>query len=105
MYFITLKRFRPWQIEFTIEKGIFPNFAPIILSFWTLLALKKELHINIKNKNCSPKCQLKVEPSTVIIHAQIDEIYHLKSQKTASQLAFLLGKRYLCPWMNTYNNK
>ena len=67
--------------------------------------MDEELQLKVLVGNCSPERQLKAEPSTVIIHAQIDEIYHLKSQKTASQLAFLLGKRYLCPWMNTYNNK
>ena len=57
-----------------------------------MLALNEELHKNIKNQNCSPKRQLKVEPSTVIIHAQMDEIFHLKGKKIDSRLKFLLGK-------------
>ena len=89
LYSITLKRFRPWQIEFTTEKGLFPNFAPLIFSFWTVPALNEELQKKVKDQNCSPKRQLKVEPSTFIIHAQTDEIFHSEGQNSVSRLAFL----------------
>ena len=105
LYSITLIRSEHCQIEFTTEKGLFPNFAPLIFSFWTVLPLYEEIRKKLVYQNCSPKCQLKVEPSTVIIHAQTDEIYHLKGQKTASRVVFLLGKRALWLWMKSYINK
>ena len=69
------------------------------------MAMDEELHQQVVNRNCSPKCNIKVEPLTFIIHAQTDEIYHLKGQKTASRAAFLVGKTLLQPWMKSYNNK
>ena len=60
---------------------------------------------NKKNQNYSPKRQLKFEPSTVIIHAQIDEIYHFKGQKTWSRLGFFEGKGIYGCLMKSYNNK
>ena len=68
------------------------------------MAVDEELHQQVVNRNWSPKCQLKVEPSTVIMHAQTDKIYHLKGQKTASRVVFLLGKRVLWLWMKNYIN-
>ena len=46
------------------------------------MAVDEELQQQRVNKNYSPERQLKLQPSTVIIHAQIDEICHLKGQKT-----------------------
>ena len=66
------------------------------------MAVDEELQQQVVNRNCSPEGQLKVEPSTVIIHAQINEIFQLKGQKTASRLTFLLEKRYLWLWMKSY---
>ena len=37
-----------------------------------ITALDEELQQQVEHRNCSPARQLKVEPSTVIIHAQID---------------------------------
>ena len=62
-----------------------------------ITALDEELQQQVVNRNCSHERNLKVEPSTVIIHAQTDEIYHLKGQKSASRVAFLVGKRLLQP--------
>ena len=53
-----------------------------------ITALDEELQQQVVHRNCSPARQLKVEPSTVIIHAQTDEIYHLKGQKSPSRVAF-----------------
>ena len=89
MYFITLKRFRPWQIEFTTGNSHFRDFAHQFWGFWALASLYDELHKKVKNQNCFPKRQLKVEPSTFIIHAQTDEIFHSEGQNSVSRLAFL----------------
>ena len=56
------------------------------------MAMDEELQQQVLNRNCSPARQLKVEPSAAIIHAQTDEIYHLKGPKIASRVTFLLGK-------------
>ena len=47
LYSITLIRSEHCQIEFTTEKGLFPNFAPLIFSFWTVLALYEEIRKNL----------------------------------------------------------
>ena len=54
--------------------------------------MDEELQLKVLVGNCSPERQLKAEPSTVIIHAQTDEIYHLKGQKIASRVAFFAGE-------------
>ena len=94
LYSITLIRSEHCQIEFTTEKGLFPNFAPLIFSFWTVLALYEEIRKKLVYQNCSPKCQLKVEPSTVLIRCQILEIFHFLWQKLALQLLKLYGNGY-----------
>ena len=63
------------------------------------MAVNEELQQQVLNRNCSPARQVKVEPSAAIIHAQTDEIYHLKGPKTALQLAFLLGKKSASCWL------
>ena len=50
------------------------------------MAVDEELQQQVVNRNCSPERQLKVQPSTVIIHAQMDEIFHLKGKKIESRL-------------------
>ena len=45
------------------------------------MAVNEELQQQVQNRKCSPARQLKVEPSAATIHAQTDEIYHLKGPK------------------------
>ena len=59
-----------------------------------ILAQDKELQKILLYLNCSPKCQLKVEPSTVSIGGQMAEICHFLCQKLVSRLSEMYGKGY-----------